>query len=53
MIETQRRLLEIGRRDLERAVAPRPQFVNAIMVDIETDDRGPGPRKSDGDRKPT
>ena len=51
MLEPQRLLLQIGWRDLERAVAPRTQFVNAIMVDIETDDRDPSPRKSDGDRK--
>jgi hypothetical protein len=28
-----------------------PQFINATRVYIETNDRGPGPRKGNGDRK--
>ena len=51
MFEPERLLLQIGWSDLEGAVASRTQFVNAIMVDIETNDRGPSPRKGDGDRK--
>lgn len=51
MLEPERLLIQIGWSGLEGAVAPRTQFVNAIMVDIETDDRGPGARKGDGDRK--
>jgi hypothetical protein len=51
MLKPERLLLKIGWSDLAGAVAPQTQFVNAIMVDIETDDRGPGARKGHGDRK--
>ena len=47
----QRRLREISRLDLARAVAAGPQLFDPAPVDVEADDRGAGTRESGRDRQ--
>jgi hypothetical protein len=48
VFEPQRRLLEVGRRDFERAVVSGPQLLDALRIDIKADDRRPGSGECDG-----
>ena len=51
VLEAQRRLLEIGRLDLARAVVAGAQLLDALAVDVEADHRDARARKRDGDRQ--
>ncbi len=51
VLEFERRVLEIGRRDLARAVMTGVQFFDAPAVDVEADDRRPRAAERDGDRQ--
>ena len=50
MLESQRLLPEIGRRNLERPVVARAQIFHALAVDIETDDGHARPRECSSNR---